>query len=52
MSDTPNGSGYIPPAIEVRGSLNSLTQGGSLSGSTDAVYPVGTSSNFDGGLFS
>lgn len=52
MSETPNGSGYVPPAIEVRGSLSALTQGGGLSGTLDASYPIGTSSSFDGGLFS
>lgn len=49
-----NGSaeGYQAPDIEVRGTLNDLTQGGHQSGSLDASYAQGTSSNFDGGLFS
>lgn len=43
---------YTPPSIEVLGSLVEVTQGGSLSGSLDANYPIGTSSSFNGGLFS
>jgi hypothetical protein len=43
---------YLAPDIEVRGSLNALTQGGSMSGSLDAHYAVGTSSSYGGGLFS
>jgi hypothetical protein len=41
---------YTPPAIEVKGSLNELTQAGSLSGSLDHVYPMGDPSRND--LFS
>jgi hypothetical protein len=43
---------YTPPSIDVLGSLGEFTQGGSMSGSLDATYPVGTSSDFNGGLFS
>jgi hypothetical protein len=43
---------YTPPSIEVLGTLGDLTQGGSMSGSLDANYPIGTSSDFNGGLFS
>jgi hypothetical protein len=45
---------YTPPSIEVLGTLGDLTQGGSLSGTLDASYPVGTSSSSNnyGGLFS
>ena len=43
---------YVPPEIEERGELNEVTQGGSSTGSLDASYPQGTSSSFDGGLFS
>ncbi len=32
---------YTPPAIEVKGSVNELTQAGSLSGALDHVYPEG-----------
>jgi hypothetical protein len=35
---------YTPPNIEVLGSLEELTQGGSAAGTLDAVYPVGTPS--------
>lgn len=47
-----NGSTYAAPEIKVRGSLNELTRGGSVSGNLDASYPVGTPSNYGGGLFS
>ena len=43
---------YTPPRIEVLGSLGEMTNGGSMSGSLDANYPIGTSSQFNGGLFS
>jgi hypothetical protein len=43
---------YDPPQIHVRGSVNDLTKGGSVSGTLDASYPVGTSSSYGGGLFS
>ena len=32
---------YTPPAIEVKGSVNELTQAGLLSGGLDHMYPVG-----------
>jgi hypothetical protein len=35
---------YTPPAIEVKGSLNELTQAGQAGGGLDHVYPVGTPS--------
>jgi hypothetical protein len=41
---------YTPPAIEVKGSLNELTQAGQLSGGLDSMYPVGDPSRND--LFS
>lgn len=41
---------YTPPAIEVKGSVNELTQAGSLSGALDHVYPEGDPSRND--LFS
>lgn len=52
MSDTGEARDpeYVPPAIEVRGSLNEMTQGGSLSGNLDANWPQGTPSSY--GLFS
>jgi hypothetical protein len=43
---------YVPPAIEDRGSLNEVTQGGSRSGNLDANYQAGTPSGWGGGLFS
>ncbi len=46
------GGDYTAPDIRVRGSLNELTRGGSVSGNLDADYPVGTSSTYGGGLFS
>ncbi len=41
---------YTPPAIEVKGSVNELTQAGLLSGGLDHMYPVGDPSRND--LFS
>ena len=41
---------YTPPAIEVKGSVNELTQAGLLSGALDHVYPMGDPSRND--LFS
>ncbi|HEY4826062.1 MAG TPA: lasso RiPP family leader peptide-containing protein [Solirubrobacteraceae bacterium] len=43
---------YEKPTIADHGALVDLTAGGSQSGSLDATYAVGTSSSFNGGLFS
>ncbi len=51
MNDTPKLSEeYIPPAIEVKGSVTELTQAGSLAGGLDHMYPIGEPSKDD--LFS
>jgi hypothetical protein len=41
---------YTPPAIEVKGSVNELTQAGKLAGGLDHMYPIGEPSKDD--LFS
>lgn len=43
---------YENPTIADHGALVDLTAGGSQSGNLDGTYAVGTSSNFNGGLFS
>ena len=43
---------YEKPTIADHGALVELTAGGSQAGNLDATYAVGTSSNFNGGLFS
>jgi hypothetical protein len=51
MNDTPKPvEEYTPPAIEVKGSVNELTQAGKLAGGLDHMYPIGEPSKDD--LFS